>query len=206
MMLRSTNEIAVVIGTFGDDQWFNRGDQLRADIGIYQTVRPIVIHSHEDSLQGARNGGALQAPESVRWLVFLDADDDLDAHFVETLLEYKGDADILQTAVRGFALGEDGWTREWLDPVPVLHQQKYPLKTTNFLSIGSPIKPETFWVAGGFGDWPVLEDWDLWLRCYSRGAQFDELYDAVYFINDAHSRNCHPDIDNIARQIRAANR
>lgn len=202
----STDKVTVIIGTFGDPEWEERGYQLKASTEFLQTVRPIVVHSHRDSLREARNSGAEQAPATTEWLVFLDADDELDALFVETLIGYQGDADILQTAVRGFSLSEDGWTREWLDPVPVLHHQKYPLKSQNYLSIGSPIQADMFRSVGGFGDWPVLEDWDLWLRCHNGGAQFDELYDAIYFINDAHSRNHHPEIDNIARQIRAKNR
>lgn len=207
MLIRSTNEVAVIIGTFGDDEWNDRGEQLLIDTSVQQTVRPLVVHYHHaDSLQKARNGGAELAPETVEWLVFLDADDELDSHFVETLLEYEHDADILQTAVRGFTLNEDGWTREWLDPVPVLHRQKYPLKTTNYLIIGSPIRTDIFRSVGGFDDWPVLEDWAFFLKAYNAGAKFGELYDAVYFINDNHARNRHPDIDNVARKIRVTYR
>lgn len=195
------SDVAVVVPTFGSDEWRSLGDYTALRVDQLQTQRPEVIRVHGETLLEARNY-AIQCAPSYDWLVFLDADDDLDPQFVEAVSLYDGDSDILQTAVRGFHWTPDN-EREWIDPVPTLHKQKYPLKSQNYLTIGSPIRAATFLQVGGFDDWPVLEDWALWLKAYNAGARFDELYEAIYYINDNHSRNLHPEIDDIARQIRA---
>jgi hypothetical protein len=196
------SDVAIVVATFGSNEWRELGDHTARRVEEFQTSKPEVVRVHTDTLFAARNWVLNGTVHNVDWISFLDADDDLDPKFVEAVSLYDGDADVLQTAVRGFQWTPDN-DREWLDPVPTLHKQKYPLKSGNYLTIGSPIRAEMFNRVGGFDDWPVLEDWALWLKCYNSGAQFDELYEAVYFINDNHSRNLHPEIDDVARQIRA---
>ncbi len=197
-----TSNVAVIVPTFGSDEWKELGDYTALRVANLQTQQPEILRVHSDTLQNARNRALDYV--SFDWLVFLDADDDLDPGFVEAVSSYDGNADILQTAVRGFR-----WTgpeRTWIDPVPTLHKQTYPLLSQNYLIIGSPVRAEMFSQVGGFHDYPALEDWDLWLRCYNMGAQFDELYEAVYYINDDHHRNLSSEVDDIARKIRAANR
>lgn len=196
------SSVAVVVATFGDDDWCQLGNYTAQRLKELQTLTPEIIRIHGlEGLINARNH-CMDSILGFDWVVFLDADDDLDPQFVEAVALYDGDADILQTAVRGFNWTPDN-EREWIDPVPTLHKQKYPLKSSNYLIIGSPIRTEMFLRVGGFDDWPVLEDWALWLKCYNAGARFDELYEAVYFINDAHGRNLNPEADEVARQIRA---
>lgn len=211
-MIKSlTYRVAIVIATFGSNEWSEAGDWLCAEIQKQTVVPPLIrVHLPHGSLVEARNEGiriALNDPawSDTTWLVFVDADDELDPFFVEELLAYDGDADILQTAVRGFLDDENG-NRSWLDPVPVLHKQKYPLIRQNFLTIGSPVRVSLLRQIGGFDEFPVLEDWALWLKAYNHGAEFDELYDAVYWINDNHNRNLGSETvnpDEIARIIRA---
>lgn len=191
----------MIIATFGSDEWNRRGNFLAEEILKTQTIQPAMtrIHHRTGTLTQARNEGGIMANE---WLVFLDADDDLDPHFVEALDAYEGDADILQTSVRGFYLNLCSGTKHWIEPEPVFHPKRYPLTQQNYLVIGSPIRTDRFMQVGGFDPWPVLEDWALWLKCYKHGAIFDELPGAVYEINDHHQRNKHLEIDSIARQIR----
>lgn len=213
-----TGRVAVVVATFGDEAYETAGDEAVAKLEG-QTVRPIVVRAHSPwgTLAEVRNSAAMSVKSEVEWLVFLDSDDELDYRFVEELHAYDGPGDILQTAVRGFQdIPRDRstfyptyeyvpleYTRHWLDPFPVLHKQKFPLTRQNYLIIGSPIQRDLFEEVGGFDEWPVLEDWALWLKCFKHGAIFDELGEAIYYINDDHNRNNSRDADDIARQIRA---
>lgn len=223
--VQKTFRVAVIIATFGSDIWLDQGDWLCSEIQKQTVVPPLVrVHLPHGSLTEARNEGIriiLDDPNwsDTEWVVFLDADDELDPQFTEALLNYDGDGDVLQTAVRGFRDGYDDdedrphfvdvlgmaprIKREWLDPVPVLTKQKYPLLRQNFLSIGSPVRVALLRQIGGFDEWPCLEDWAFFLKAYNNGAEFDELYEAVYWINDDHHRNLVDNADDIARQIRA---
>lgn len=195
-------DVLVVIATFGSDDWKELGDAARERVFETQTVVPTVGRSHRNSLAEARNAVAdIAIDTEMEWLVFLDADDELDPQFVEALGSYEGDADILQTSVRGF-IDDDDSKRHWLEPFPVLHPQKFPLIRQNYLTIGSPIRTSMFEKVGGFDDWPVLEDWALWLKCQKAGAEFDTLPEAVYYINDDHYRNVNGWVDETARLIR----
>lgn len=209
--MESKYDVAIVVATFGSKEWEEEGDFAVSTLKA-QTLTPSIVRLHlqHGSLVQARNEAAWMAKldeawTDDSWLVFLDADDALDPRFVEAVSAYDGEADILQTAVRGFNYSENGLgvDMEFIDPVPVLHEQKYPLLRQNYLTVGSPIRSEMFFKVGGFDEWPALEDWGLWLKCYNESAVFDELYEAVYLINDRHTRNLDPELDNIARQIRA---
>lgn len=211
------SDICVVITTFGTSEWEMRGEITRVKTREAQTVQPYVLHWHEPAvtLSEARNNAVAHLDtddvyDHLEWIVFLDADDELDPYFTQALAAYDGPGEILQTCVQGFVdvVVQEGcfsssMRREWLDPFPMLHRQKWPLHRQNYLTIGSPIRRDMFNEVGGFDEWPVLEDWALWLKCDKAGAQFDEIPDAIYYINDDHTRSRTLDNDEIARQIRA---
>jgi cellulose synthase/poly-beta-1,6-N-acetylglucosamine synthase-like glycosyltransferase len=47
---------------------------------------------------------------------------------------------------------------------------------------------------GGWRDWPLYEDWDLWLRCHLAGATFEAIPRAIYRAHArVDSRNRAPD-------------
>ena len=50
------------------------------------------------------------------------------------------------------------------DEFPVLIKQKVPLTLENYLILGCMHKAKMFKDLQGFGDYPLLEDWDYWLR------------------------------------------
>lgn len=143
-----------------------------------------LIWSHGPDLQIARNTTAAAARST--WLCFLDADDELDEHYLEAMTTAIADGDtnrLLQPATLG--VYPDG--RE--DPEPVLLPPK-PLLEGNYLIIGTVVSAELFRRVGGFHDWPIWEDWDLWLRCWRAGAAVQPVPEAVYRVHvNANGRN-----------------
>ena len=166
--------VDVIIATYGDrDVWDVLADRAVASAGN-QTVRPnSIIRSHEVNLALARNLGA-QASDAD-WLIFLDADDELDPYYIEAML--SGDGDIRQPMTLGVTDGVE-------DDYPVLIPPKSGgFMVGNHLVIGSMVRRELFMVAGGFADMPVLEDWDLWIRCRLSGGEVGTAPAAIYRVH-----------------------
>lgn len=161
-----------VIGTFGDrTRW--EAFAARATASAYKQRFPFdqVIWSHADTLQHARNDGANDA--TSEWLVFLDADDELDTLYLKSMLEAKGD--IRRPATLGIVDGVE-------DDEPVMITRA-DLRVRNFIVIGAMIRREAFLRVGGFSDDPILEDWDLWIRLYLDGAEIVDVPEAVYRVH-----------------------
>lgn len=167
--------IGVYVATFGDrDTWEPLA--ARALVSIErQTVQPCqCLWYHGVSLHEARNTMGL-GPDRPEWLCFLDADDELDPHFIEAMAAavdgLKGDW-LLQPATLG--VYADG--REDCEPtlIPRTH-----LLTRNFMVISTLIRRSQFQRLRGFEDWPILEDWDLWLRAWRDGARYLAVPDAI---------------------------
>lgn len=197
--------IAVVVGTYGDPKWHTRACDLVEQVHSCQTVQPqVAIAIHADTLQEARTMGVWGTFGSH--VIFLDADDELDPEFIakmnDRIHENAPKNIIYRPSIRGFRLDENG-ERTWLDPEPLMFE-RHPLLTRNYLPIGSMISRAAFLRSEGFGDWECLEDWAFWLQLVTNmDAVVEDVPEAVYLINDDHTRNQHPDINRIANQIRA---
>lgn len=172
------SSISVVVGTFGDESWIKLAEERALPSVERQTVTPHeLIHEHRERLDLARNAGAEAATGD--WLCFLDADDELDPRFIEemtkVIAELEGDW-LVRPAT--FGIREDGVedAEKWVfDECPLLQK--------NFMIIATLVRREQFLRVGGFADWPMYEDWDLWLRCHFDGAQFASAPEAVYRIH-----------------------
>jgi glycosyltransferase involved in cell wall biosynthesis len=165
---------AVVVGTFGDPLW--RDLASRALASAEEAGAAEVIHIHADSLDVARNTGAAHA--NAEWLVFLDADDELDSGYVKAMEEVATPHDaLLQPSTLG--INPDGTT----DAYPVLIPRKQSLLDGNWMVIGTAIRRSQFLRLGGFRNLPVYEDWDLWIRATLDGAQHVVAPQAVYRIH-----------------------
>ena len=163
--------VGIVIGTFGEREWANRAYRAIESIKR-QTVPPDDwVHIHAETLHEARNYGAWSLNKTHT--IFLDADDELDEHYVEAML--KGTGDIRRPSTIGIVDGVE-------DDAPVLIPER-PLIDGNYIVIGAMVDTEAFLRSGGFRDEPVLEDWSLWIRMVLGGARVEAVPEAIYRVH-----------------------
>lgn len=184
------SDVAVIISTYGDKEEWQPLAERAASSANTQTVLPDEVYwVHEPgmntSLGAVRNRGARAA--SSEFLIFLDADDTLDPFYVQRMLE--ADGDLRQPATLGVVDGIE-------DAHPVLIPPRNLIQA-NYIVIGAMCRADLFWYAGGFRDWPVLEDWDLWIRMALNGAEITHVPGAVYRVTvRPNSRNSQQDLHN----------
>lgn len=141
-----------------------------------------VIHQENRGLPAARNRGAAGA--STEFLVFLDADDELDPWFVRTLgaairaEEAAGRGDDVSHAYGQQRMGGLGRGAVWRVPDwdPVL------LLATNLHPPTALVRRERFEAVGGFDESmrEGYEDWDFWLRLAGRSWRGVRVRQPVY--------------------------
>ena len=163
--------VDVIVATYGDLSTWEPLAKRAVASAENQTVNPNHIHRvHGQSLCEARNSGA--ARSEAEWLIFLDADDQLDNTYIEAML--SGTADLRQPSTLG--VYEDGST----DPYTVVIPPKPSIRIGNWFIIGTAIRRELFLQAEGFHDEPAWEDWSLMLRCFALRATWETVQSAVY--------------------------
>lgn len=168
-------EVTIAIATYGDEKWIDLA-QNRA-IPSAEEQRVPVLHRHGETLAGARNE-LLEACSSP-WVIFLDADDELDRKYVKYMS--TGTADVRAPSVRRFANGRA--RRGTYMPKVYRHRHNCVgdcLPEGNWITVGACARVDLLKEVGGWGDEPVYEDWALWLRCWKAGATFEAIPRAVY--------------------------
>jgi len=184
--------VAVIIATFGNGElWAALSERAEASVVNQEHPPTEIFRIHGPDLCTARNMGADLS--TTDWLIFLDADDELDPYYIEKMLE--GSGDIRQPSTLGIVNDVE-------DDYPVLIPPKANLLQGNHLVIGSMIRSELFEIVGGFRDLPVLEDWDLWIRCWLAGAVIRPCPEAVYRVHvNPSSRNQGVDHNRIYKKL-----
>lgn len=166
-------EITVVVSTFGGMEWVKLAHERAIPSAEAEGVP--VVHRHGLTLAKARNEGLRLV--DTEWVVFLDADDELEPGYCEAML--RGTAD-----VRGpmACYTKDGRWRMWR-PRVAGHTHDCTadcLTEGNFVLVGAAVRTELLRRAGGWRDFPWAEDWDTWIRCWKAGATFELISDAIY--------------------------
>lgn len=172
-------DVTILVGTFGSSQWEDLARNRAIPSAMEQGVP--VIHRHAASLMEARNA-CLNAARS-EFVIHLDADDELEPGYVDTLS--RGTADIRVPSVR-YVRGR------------VYHTPRMPkvsghshicssecLPYGNWIVVGAMARRSILTSIGGWRDYEWSEDWDLWLRCHLQGAVIEAIPSAVY---RAHTR------------------
>ena len=170
-----SDQVTVVVGTFGDPWWA----RLAHDRAIPSaTPQARVIHVHGETLHDARNA----ALEGVRtpYVVHLDADDELSPGYVAQMTE--GVADIRAPAVQYIRFGRP---RAPYVPKVAGHSHECDAECIrsgdgNWIVVGACVRTDLVLRAGGWQDWPVYEDFDLWLRLIRAGASVEAIPAARY--------------------------
>ncbi len=141
---------------------------------------PVVVGEGETVAQ-ARNNGLDQVDS--KWVVHLDADDQLAAGFVEHMA--TGSADVRAPSVQyvnpatGRPISAPVVPEVWGHKR--LHEQCFGdcLREGNWIVVGALVRTDLVrrlrWQ-----EEPIFEDWSLWLRCWKAGATFEAIPAAVY--------------------------
>lgn len=171
--------IGVVVPICGDIGYWRRVAQRAVDSCKAQTLLPAeILVSEGASVSAARNRGADRL--GTDWLVFLDADDELDAGYIEAMAAASARAAsedfIFWPSTLGVVDGVE-------DDFPVLLMPKPNLLSGNHMVIGSMVRREVFVQAGRFRELPILEDWDLWIRVLRLGGRSVPVRDAIYRVH-----------------------
>lgn len=177
------NSVTVVVSTFGDKTfWAPLAERAIRSVQTQTLEAGEILWMHGETLAEARNRGGYEAKSE--WLIFLDADDGLDPGYIQAMVE--GSGDVRQPATLG--VYPDG--KE--DQFPVLIPQR-DLYTGNYLIIGSMVRQSLFARVRGFEEYPILEDWQFWLKCYLAGAEIGKVPEAIYRVSvNPESRNNNP--------------
>jgi glycosyltransferase involved in cell wall biosynthesis len=173
-------DVSIVVATFGDPSYQEMAQ--RVAIPSAEVTGCPVIPVHGDTIHGARNAGLDQV--ETEWVIYLDADDELEPGYVPTML--AGTGDVRVPIVRYVTAGQP-------EPAPVMPRvvglrhrghacTQACLVDGNWIVIGAMARTQLLRDIGGWRDlgW---EDWDCWLRCHLAGAVITPRPDAVYRAN-----------------------
>lgn len=174
---------AILICTYGDIKWAELAAERALPSANAQTYDncEVVMHHGGDNIAESRNM-AVELVDGDQ-LIFLDADDELDLGYVEAMrIAYE--RNLIRSDYRHFLYQPStlGIVDGVEDPYPVMIEER-SLDTGNFMVIGTMIERSVFEQVGGFEDWPVAEDWDLFTRCWLAGSGFLQVPDAIYKVH-----------------------
>jgi glycosyltransferase involved in cell wall biosynthesis len=164
-------DVTVCIGTYGDPDWITLA-QRAAESAEPQAP---TVHVHAATLHDARN----EALECVNtpFVIFLDADDELEPGYVDAMR--AGTADVRAPMLRFIR----GRRRQLWRPHVYGHTHECVaecLPEGNWIAVGAMARTDLVRRVGGWRDFPIYEDWELWLRCYLAGGSFEWRPEAIY--------------------------
>lgn len=167
-------DVSVVVASFGDPEWLELAAARAVPSAVAEGVPVIVVHGR--SLHGARNAGLAQV--ETEHVVFLDADDELDAGYVAAMA--AGSCDLRAPAV---AYVRGGRPRAPYVPRVAGHAHDCSaacMEAGNWCVVGTCARTELVRAAGGWRGEPLYEDWSLFARCVRAGGSLEAVPGAVY--------------------------
>jgi hypothetical protein len=167
-------DVTVAVATYGDDGWIQLASRRAIPSALALDVS--VVHVHGETLHEARN--AALARVETEFVIHLDADDELEAGYIDAMA--AGTADVRAPSVCYVRRGRPDVPR--MPRVAGHHHGCIAdcLAWGNWLIVGSAARTDLVREVGGWHDYPVFEDWDLWARCWLAGATIEAVPNAVY--------------------------
>lgn len=172
--------VSVIVATFGARAWEEQAVRAAASAAVQGTHEVIRLHRDDATLAAVRNEAAAGAIGD--WLCFLDADDELAAGYLSAMAAafartcsspvVAWDC-LLVPNVQYVDAGERPQRPRCL-------YTGLPLIETNWAVVGTLVSRGLFERVGGFHEWSIYEDWELWLRCVRAGARMVAVPAAVY--------------------------
>lgn len=153
-------DVTICIATFGASRWQDLAHDHALPSAAAQGVA--VSMAHGKTLAHARNLAAHAA--TTEWLIYLDADDQLAPGYVDAMSRGSGDLRAPQLMDNGKRVA--------------LHRRN--IESANPCVIGTAIRKTMLADCGGWPEFPIFEDWALFLRASRRGARVEHIADAWY--------------------------
>jgi glycosyltransferase involved in cell wall biosynthesis len=178
--------ISIVIATYGEPVWEEMAERraLPSALNQRRLADEIVIRHYRDaSIAQARNSAAVDSNEE--WLLFLDADDELDPRYVGAMRDEiaQVNREDIQLRQRYLLTPAVSYVRRGKRQRPrFLERAGLTLRDDNYLVVGTLIQRDLFFKVGGFGDYPHgFEDWSLWAKAWKEGAAVRRVPRAIYY-------------------------
>jgi glycosyltransferase involved in cell wall biosynthesis len=169
-------DVSIVICTFGDRTWQRLARERALPSAEAQGVPVGVFHA--ETLADARNEALADC--DTPWIIFVDADDEIEPGYCEAML--AGHGDVRAPSVRRVKPDGRAKRRTYMPRVynhsHVCRGDCLPLG--NWCCCGSMARVDLLKEAGGWWDEDIYEDWSLWLRCWKVGGDIQPCFDAVY--------------------------
>ena len=168
--------VKIAVCTYGSQEWRDLADQRAVPSAEAQGVP--VMRCHAETLAESRNW-ALEICDA-EFLIYVDADDQIEEGYVEAMLAGQGDVrapSVRRVKADGRAKRRTYMPRVWNHT----HECRGDcLPLGNWVTLGALCRVDLLKEAGGWQDEPIYEDWSLWLRCWKAGGDIQPCPDAVY--------------------------
>lgn len=172
-------DFTICIGTFGGNEWVRMASDRAIPSAEAQGCP--VIHRHAPTLARARNECVALA--GTEFVVHLDADDELEPGFIEALVAVEGD--VRAPRVTCWRDGRRVQGGCFMPFVNQQHRRRHDctgdcLQYGNWIVVGAGVRRALVQEVGGWREYEVYEDFDLWQRCWLAGAEIVAVPDAIY--------------------------